>query len=306
MKTTTRLLSVAALASMLCVVFITGCTRIGPGHVGIKVDMAGSDRGVLNSTATTGWVFFNPFLTYVIEYPTNMQTVHWTKSTSEGKATDESVTFTNKDSMAINADVNLSYYLMPDKVPAFYVKFLAREIEVFTDGYLRNVTRNCMNEAAGKYEIAQIMGDNTAFLKEAKVCLEQQVSQYGVIIDTLGLTGAPRPPQIVLDQINSKNQAQQLALQKQMELLQVQADANKQVAASEGQARATIAAANGDAQANRIRAASITPVILQNKTLDNQKDAIWRWNGQMPATVVNSGQGGGSLLFNIPASNKQQ
>jgi regulator of protease activity HflC (stomatin/prohibitin superfamily) len=301
---TTRLLSVAALTfSMLCVVSLTGCTRIGPGHVGIKVDMAGSDRGVLNSTATTGWVFYNPFLSTVIEYPTNMQTVHWTKDVNEGKPTDESVTFTNKDSMAINADVNLSYYLQSDHVPAFYVKFLAKDIEDFTDGYLRNITRNCMNDAAGQYEIAQIMGDNSAFLKDAKACLEKQVSQYGVIIDTLGLTGAPRPPQVVLDQINSKNQAQQLALQKQMELLQVQADANKQVAAADGQARAAIAVANGDAQANRIRAASITPVILQNKALDNQHDAIWRWNGQMPSTVVNSGQGSNGLLFNIPATN---
>jgi regulator of protease activity HflC (stomatin/prohibitin superfamily) len=302
---TTRLLSVAALAvSMLCVVSLTGCTRIGPGHVGIKVDMAGNDKGVLNSTASTGWVFYNPFFTSVIEYPTNMQTVHWTKSTDEGKPSDESVTFTNKDSMAINADVNLSYILQADKVPAFYVKFLAKDIEVFTDGYLRNVTRNCMNDAAGKYEIAQIMGDNSAFLKDAKTCLEQQVSQYGVVIDTLGLTGAPRPPQVVLDQINSKNQAQQLALQKQMELQQVQADANKQVAAAEGQAKAAIAAAQGEAEANRIRTASITPVILQNKALDNQHDAIWRWNGQMPATVVNSGDGKSGLLFNIP-TNKQ-
>ena len=50
--------------------------------------------------------------------------------------------------------------------------------------------------------------------------------------------------------------------------------------------------------------ALITPVILQNKALDNQHDAIWRWNGQMPATVVNSGDGKSGLLFNIP-TNKQ-
>lgn len=193
--------------------------------------------------------------------------------------------------------------MQPDHVPAFYVKFLSKDIEDFTDGYLRNITRNCMNDAAGTYEIAQIMGDNSAFLKDAKACLEKQVQQYGIIVDTLGITGAPRPPQVVLDQINSKNQAQQLALQKQMELQQVQADAAKQVAAAEGSAKAQIAAAQGEAEANRIRTASITPVILQNKALDNQNYAISKWNGSMPATVVNSG-GGNSLLFNIP-TNKQ-
>ena len=87
-----------------------------------------------------------------------------------------------------------------------------------------------------------------------------------------------------------------------MELQQVQADAAKQVAAAEGQAKAAIASATGEAEANRIRTASITPVILSNKALDNQHDAIWRWNGQMPATVVNSGDGKSGLLFNIPTS----
>lgn len=295
------------LISILSVTFLfaTGCTRIGPGHVGIKVDMAGNDKGVLNTPVSTGWVFYNPASENVIEYPTNMQTVHWTKSVDEGKPVDESVTFTNKDSMAINADINLSYTLQADKVPAFYVKFLAKDIDNFTDGYLRNVTRNCLNDAAGQYEIAQIMGDNTAFLKDSKKCLQDQVSQYGVSIDTLGLTGAPRPPQIVLDQINSKNQAQQLALQKQMELQQVQADANKQVAAAEGQAKAQIAAAQGEAEANRIRTQSITPVILSNKALDNQHDAIWRWDGKMPDTVV-SGQGNSGLLFNIPTKQENK
>jgi regulator of protease activity HflC (stomatin/prohibitin superfamily) len=292
-------LALAALPSLL----LTGCTRIGPGHVGIKIDMAGNNKGVLSTPVRTGWVFYNPAFSTVIEYPTNMQTVHWTKSVDEGSPVDESVTFTNKDSMAINADVNLSYTLASDKVPAFYVKFLAADLSQFTNGYLRNVARNCLNEEAGKYEIAQIMGDNSGFLKDAKACLEAQVAPYGVLIDTLGLTGAPRPPQVVLDQINQKNQAQQLALQKQMELQQVQADAAKQVAAAEGQAKATIAQANGEAEANRIRTASITPVVLQNKALDNQAAAIYRWNGQMPATVVNS-DGGKGLLFNIPVEGK--
>jgi len=102
----TRLFSMLAL--LLAISTLTGCTRIGPGHVGIKVSMAGTDRGVLNTPVSTGWVFYNPLSSSVIEYPTAMQTVHWTKDVNEGRPIDESVTFTNKDSMAINADVNLS------------------------------------------------------------------------------------------------------------------------------------------------------------------------------------------------------
>ena len=43
-----RLLMVSLLvASTLA---FSGCTRIGPGHVGIKIDLAGSDRGVQDYT----------------------------------------------------------------------------------------------------------------------------------------------------------------------------------------------------------------------------------------------------------------
>lgn len=298
----TRLKFVAFLIALLPVLVLTGCSRIGPGHVGIVVSMAGNDKGVLKQPTTTGWVFYNPMGSNVIEYPTNMQTVVWTKSLTEGNPTDESITFTNKDQLTINADFSLNYYLKADSAPAFYVKFLANDIKDWSDGYLRSVARNCVNDVAGNYPIEQIMGDNAEFLGKATDCIDNIVGPYGINVDKhgFGFIGAPRPPDAVLQNINSKIQATQLAMQKQNELLQVQADAAKQVAAAEGQAKAAIASANGEAEANRIRTASITPVILENKTLDNQAAAIYRWNGQMPSTVVNSGDGK-SILFNIPA-----
>ncbi len=54
------------------------------------------------------------------------------------------------------------------------------------------------------------------------------------MIDQFGFIGSPRPPQSVIDAINAKVQAQQIAVQKQNELVQSQADAAKLVAAAEG------------------------------------------------------------------------
>jgi regulator of protease activity HflC (stomatin/prohibitin superfamily) len=290
------------LLPLLAVVLLAGCTRVGPGHVGIKVNMAGDDKGVLSTPVSTGWVFYNPGSTSVIEYPTNMKTVVWTKSADEGKPTDESITFTNKESMTINADFSINYYLKADQAPAFYVKFLAKDIDDFSDGYLRSVARNCVNDNAGGYEIEKIMGDNTEFLNKSKACINGIVGPYGVVVDQFGFIGAPRPPQAVIDNINEKIQAQQIAMRKQNELVQVQADAAKQVAAAEGHAKSQIAEANGEAEANRIRTASITPVILQNKALDNQHDMIWRWNGQSPSTVI--GGEGKNVILQLPELNK--
>lgn len=296
-----RILSVLAVTVLSLAAM--GCsTRIGPGHVGIVVQSSGTDKGVLDAPVRTGRVYYNPMTESIIEYPTFVQTVVWTASTAEGAPTDESVTFTNKDSMAINADISLSYSLQANKVPAFYVKFLTDDLAAFTNGFMRNVARDCLNENAGKYAIEQLMGDNAGFLKDARYCIESQLAPYGVHIEQFGVIGAPRPPKVVLDQINQKNQAQQIGLQKQLELQQVQADAAKQVAAAEGQAKSQIAAANGEAEANRIRAASLTPVILRSRELENEHDMIWRWNGVSPHTVVGAGKSG--VMLSLPAGDQ--
>jgi len=303
MKPSKLLLSLAVLA----VAFLTGCTRIGPGHAGIVVNSAGSDKGVSQQTASTGWFWYNPFTESVIEYQTAQRLEKWTKDTNEGKPINEEVSFTNKDSMVINADVGIAFSLDPGSVPKFYVKFLAKDEDdldtKFTNGYLKNQVRNCLNELAGQYDIKQIMGDNAEFLKRTHACIQDDVKQWGVNVDQFGLIGAPRPPEQIVTAINGKVSAEQDAQRKVIELQQFTADANKTVVQAEGQAKAQVALANGEAEANRIRNASITDNILKLRALENQRALIDKLQpGVLPSTLVT---GGGNnvpgLLFQVPA-----
>jgi regulator of protease activity HflC (stomatin/prohibitin superfamily) len=283
-------------AVVVLILMSQSCVRIGPGHVGVKVSLAGSSRGVEDTPATTGWVFFNPLLTRVYEYPTFVQTAKWTKDLNEGRPVNEEITFTNKDNLLIAADISVSYQLVADKVPQFYVKFLSDDLEGFTHGYLRNEARNCFNESAGKYSIEQIMGDNAPFLKEVRTCLQTGMDPIGVQIEQFGFIGAPRPPEAIVNAINLKAQAQQIALQKQTEIVQAQAEASKRVAQAEGDAKAQIARAEGEAQANRLLSQSITPTLIEWRKLEIQAKTVEKWNGIRP-TVEGTGAG---LLLQIP------
>lgn len=268
---------------------LSGCTRINPGHVGIKVDMAGSQRGVQDYTLRTGWVFYNPLGSTIVEYPTFIQTAVWTKNPNEGRKEDESITFTDKNDMVVNADVSISYHLDQAKVPNFYVQFRTDNIQGFTYGFLHNVARDAFNNVGGHYTVEQIMGDNGQFLQQVQAEIQSKVALYGVSIDQFGFIGAPRPPQQVIDSINATQQAKQLALQKQNEVLQATADAQKAVAEAEGRAKALLTVADAEAQANHKVSESLTPELLQH-------EAIQKWNGGQPQVL---GTGGG-LLFNIP------
>src|ERR1700681_807091 len=100
-------------------------TRIEAGHVGVEINLAGKQRGASEIPVRTGWVVYSPLSTQIIEFPTFVQTVKWTKDTSEGHPINEEMGFNSKEGMEIFVDVSLSYAIDPTKVPDFYVKYRA-------------------------------------------------------------------------------------------------------------------------------------------------------------------------------------
>ena len=80
------------------------------------------------------------------------------------------------------------------------------------------------------------------------------------------------------------------------ELAKTQAEAAKEIAAAEGDAKATVTRAQGEAEANRIRQSPLTPQLLELRKIENQKELIERWNGQLPTVQA----GNGSLLMELP------
>lgn len=272
---------------LVVAVWASACTRVDPGHVGIQVNYYGTDRGVESYPRVTGMVWYNPISTKVFEYPTYVQTAKWTRSITEGAPTNEEITFTNADGMSISADISLSYHLLTDRVPAFYVKFRNDDLDQFTHGFLRNLAREKFDTHGGRYKIDDIMGNNAPFLKDVRDDLQRDLAPLGVQLDQFGLIGAPRPPQAVIDAINAKVHATQLAIQKQNELVQAQADAAKEVAKTEGYAKAITIRADAEAAANRKLADSLTPTLIELKRLE-------KWNGVLPTV-----QSGAVPLFNL-------
>src|SRR5271155_5992533 len=117
--------------------FLIRVTRIEPGHVGVEINLAGNQRGASEIPVRTGWVFYSPLTTQIIEFPTYVQTVKWTKNLNEGNPLNEEMGFNSKEGMEIFADVSLSYAIEPSKVPDFYVKYRVNNLDLFTHGVLR-------------------------------------------------------------------------------------------------------------------------------------------------------------------------
>jgi regulator of protease activity HflC (stomatin/prohibitin superfamily) len=276
------------MAVLLAAVWTTGCgTTVNPGYVGIQVDYYGKDKGVQSYPVVTGRVWYNPITTAVLEYPTFVQTAKWTRSLNEGAPVNEEITFTNADGMSVAADISVSYHLEMEKVPAFYVRFRSDDLNVFTHGFLRNLARDKFDSHGGRFRIDQIMGDNAQFVRDVRADLQTELDAIGVRIDQFGFIGAPRPPQQVIEAINAKVHANQLALQKQNELVQVQADAAKQVANAEGYAKSLLVKGEAEATYNKKLADSMSERLIEKWKLD-------KWNGVLPTVT-----GGAMPILNV-------
>lgn len=272
--------------AILCVGLAVGCAKtVPPGHVGVQVDYYGGNRGVKDIPIVSGVVWYNPWTTDILQYPTYVQSVVWSASVDEGKKVNEEITFTNRDQMQISVDVSLSYHLHQSEVPQFYVKFRSDELNTFTHGFMRNVARDAFDSVAGRYGMDQIMGDNNTFLTEVRKRLQAEVASVGVVIDQFGIIGAPRPPQAVREAINAKAKATQDAIRVENELRMATAEAQKRVAQAEGESRATVQRAEGEAKANALLASSLTATIIEWQRLQIQQHQTAKWNGVLPTVT---------------------
>lgn len=298
-----RLLSLggAALALLFAVLlffhYIAAVTRIGAGYEGVEILLSGSQRGPSEIPIRTGWVFYSPLRSQIIEFPTYVQTVKWTKNLNEGRPINEEMNFNSKEGLEISANVSLSYAIAPEKVPDFYLKYRVNNLESFTHGILRDIVRNSLNEVASTYTVEEIYGEHKAeFLHKVQELIQEKVRAVGVGIQQFGFIGAPTVPEVIASAITAKAQAIQNAERARNELAQTQAEAAKKIAEAEGTAKSAVTLAQGEAEANKIRQSSLTPQLLELRRLENQRALIEHWNGQLPQVETN----GNGMMLQLP------
>jgi regulator of protease activity HflC (stomatin/prohibitin superfamily) len=271
-------------------VLVLGCqttTRVDAGHVGIRVKLAGSDRGVQDMPVVTGWVFFNPLTEQIVLFPTSVQNIVWTQSTTEGRAIDESITFSSNEGVNISADIGLSFHIEPSLAPRLYGRFRLNDLAVLADGYMRNTVREAFNDVASKLPVQDIYGSGKSrMLNDVASKCRDVFGKDGIVIDQLTINGALRLPANVMEAINRAMEATQNAIQSRNRVAQVEAEATQAITQAHGQAEAARQKAQGDAdallirarseaQANEIIRLSTTPTVLNYRALE-------RWDGKLP------------------------
>jgi len=257
---------------------VSACTYVPAGNVGVKVNLLGGDKGVDSEVVGVGryWLGWNEEL-YL--FPTFMQNYVWTAGADEGSPNDESISFQTADGMTANADIGISYSIDPDKVAVIFQTY-RRGVEEITDTFLRNMVRDALVKQASNKPIEYVYGAGKADLIAAvQKDVADQVGSMGIMIGKIYWIGEIRLPPVVLDSINNKNAATQMAQQRQNEVAQAKAEADKKIEDARGVAESILKVAEAQAKANKVLAESITPEFIQYQALE-------KWDGKLPTTMV--------------------
>lgn len=265
----TKLLGIALVALMF-----VGCSKVPSGHVGIKVYLLGSAKGVESEELGVGryWIGFNEELHL---FPTYKQNYVWTKDVAEGSPIDEGFLFQTKEGLDVGADIGITYSLQKDKIHSIFQKY-RRGVDEITDTFLRNHVRDALTDVVSNMAVDEVYGSGKGrILEQVTSKVRENVEDDGLILEKLYFIGPFRLPKTVVNAINSKIRATQEAMQRENEIQTTIADANKKIEEAKGFAESLKIRAQAEAESNTIITRSLTPALIKYKSIE-------KWNGALP------------------------
>lgn len=255
---------------------MTGCDSVPVGNVGIIVHKLGGSKGVDTEEVGVGryWLGLNDEL---FTFPTYSQNESWVKTSNKN----ESITFQTKEGLSVEADIGITYSIKADKVSAVFQKY-RKGIDEISDIYLRNMVRDALVKEASTRPIESVYGEGKAdLIEDVEKLVRNQVEDVGIVVEKINWMGDLRLPPTVVEAINAKISATQKSAQRENEVAQSKAEADKMIETARGEAQSRLAIAKAEAEAIKLKGDALK---------DNPKlaelSAIERWDGHLPQYMM--------------------
>ena len=279
-----NLIILGVAAFILGLFSMTSCERIDAGHVGVKVNLYGDGKGIDDVTEVNGRVFYNPFTTKIVEFPTFIQHKEYKHNGEDNP--DESFVVNSKDGSEFHVSPLLNYSVKREKVPYIFGKYRVTLDEI-ESGFLKTAVYDAFRVVANSYTADELISNREQFEVKVRKVLETHLLPEGFILAQF--TSNLVYPQTFKKAIEAKNNAVQSALTAENRVKQAEAEAKIKIAQAEGNAQAMLTSAKAEAEANRMKQQTITPMLLQLEYIN-------KWNGVLPTTQLGSGT---NMMYNV-------
>ncbi len=162
----------------------------------------------------------------------------------------------------------------------------------FADKVIDPAFNDFVKEVVPTYPIGEILPKREEIRQRAMKKLGDNLSRYHIIVDDIYFANIRFSPEYE-GAIEAKQVAQQQVETQKQVLAQREIEAQQKVATAKGEAESILVVAQGQAKANDALSRSISPILVQYKSIE-------KWNGVLPQVsggalpLINLGKMGGS------------
>lgn len=241
--------------------------RVDAGHIGLKVNLTGDERGVSDYTYKTGWVVFNNWTEKLYEFPTFQQHIDYNVQTVITKG-------------GFSADIKPSFnYALVSTTVGDMFQNLRLPIKEVEQGWLKTAIVGSVNDVANKWAVDSIFNHREQFESAIVVECNKRISKWFTVSQ---LRTNITPPPALQSAIEAKTKALQdvqvAENQKQVAI----ADAMRKIAIARGDSAQVVIEASGEAEAMKRKQLTLSPLYIEYLK-------IQQWDGKNPTTVLGNG-----------------
>jgi regulator of protease activity HflC (stomatin/prohibitin superfamily) len=267
-------MAAAILGVLLVVGIFTSSSTVQAGHVGVVTTFGSVEPMVLQP----GFHFVMPFVQRIVQVDTRVL-----------PHTFKQIDAASKELQSVKLTGTMNYHLDGAKAFDLYqnvgLEFATNIIDPAFSDFIK--------EVVPQYAVTDILTSRDQIRTAAKQKLGDNLARYGIIVDDIYISDIAFSTDYQ-SQIEKKQTAQQAIETERQILEQKRIQADQAVAEADGKARAAVASARGEADANRAREESITPQLIDYLR--------WtRWDGRLPMF-----QGGSQPIVSIPIDSATQ
>lgn len=253
--------------------------RVDAGHVGIKVNLTGDNRGVSRFEYKTGWVLFNSWISRLYEFPVYQQHIEYPEQ--------QVIT---KGGFSATIKPSFNYSLKPGDVGDMFQN-LRLDIKSVEQQWLQTAIVGTVNDVANKWSVDDIFNKREQFENDIIQEANKRVSKWFIVSQ---LRTNIIPPPALQQSIEAKTKAiQEVQVAENQKLVAI-AEGERKVAQAKADSAAMVIAAAGEAEAIKRKQVSLTPTYVEYLKVN-------KWNGILPQVQTGSGTG---LMLNMNRSSE--
>lgn len=238
-------------------IFINPCVIIDAGHRGVVLNFGAVSDKVL----TEGLHYRIPIVQSV-----EIMDVRVKKSETKCEAA-------SKDLQTISSLIAVNYHLREDKVNDLFKSVGTNYESTIIDPAVQEVVKG----VTAKYTATELISLREQVSISIKDSLENRLAKYNIIIDDFSIKDFQFSSTFV-KAIESKQEAEQLALKAERDLQRIKIEAEQK-----------IAAAKAEAETLRLKNINVSPLMIQLNAID-------KWDGKLPQYMLS---GNGVPFINI-------